>query len=105
MSTFTLSLLRLDDAAAPTAAERLARSVDWPHLPRKGETVTVGLQLCLDCSVADVWHEEGDVVVDLGRAELDNDECFLLVQQGWERRTVPESLIEPGPCVRPGNVA
>lgn len=103
MNTVTLSLQRLDDAAEPTVAERLLRTVDWQHLPRTGDTVVVGLQLCLDCPVAGVYHEEGDVAIDLGRAELDDDECALLADQGWERRRLPDAMIEPGPCVRPGN--
>lgn len=103
MSTFTLSLPRLDDADSPTVAERLLREVDWPELPRVGETVTVGFRLCMECPVTGVYHEEGDVAVALGSAELDEEECAFLAEQGWKRSRMPESMTRPAPCVRPGS--
>lgn len=103
MSTFTLSLPRLDDADSPTVAERLLREVEWPELPRVGEKVGVGFRLCLECTVANVRHEEGDVVVALGGAELDEEECAFLAEQGWQRNRLPESMTKPAPCVRPAS--
>lgn len=81
-----LSIRRVDRAERPAQVERVLLKVDWPHLPRIGETVTVGTSLMIDCVVAGVHHEDGAVAVDLGTKVIDEDAVETLAQIGWERR-------------------
>jgi len=86
MSGFTLSIRRVDDEAHPTIAERLLLEVDWAHLPRTGERVTVGGGHELGFTVCDVFHEDDNVAVDLGTKAIDERIVEDLALCGWTRR-------------------
>jgi hypothetical protein len=86
MPEFTLSIRRVDDAERPTKLERLVLNVDWPIVPRVGETVNVGTSLMIDCVVDGVFHEDGRVAVDLGTKVILEYNVETLAEVGWERR-------------------
>lgn len=76
-----------------TASKSLHRQVDWSHLPRIGEAVSLGWKLddaIGTVRVVDVFHDvDGGVEVCLGTHDLDDCAVDYLSASGWTVVAMP----------------
>jgi hypothetical protein len=76
-----------------TEVDALFRTVDWPWLPREGESVEIAEGLCALTVESVGYGVDGPANVFLGRVVLDDLQVVQLRKAGWrmERLLISES--------------
>ena len=89
MPLFDITFLRVDRDESPTVMGALFRTVDWPVMPREGESVEIFEEFEAQTVESVAYGIEGDPLVNLGRVVLDDLQVAQLRKAGWRGVAVP----------------
>jgi hypothetical protein len=89
MPPFDITFLRVDRDENPTVMGALFRTVDWPVMPRAGESVEIFQEFEAQTVESVGYGVEGEPRVDLGRVVLDDMQEAQLRKAGWRGVAVP----------------
>lgn len=83
MPAFDIALRRVDRDVEPTVIEALFLTVDWPVMPREGESVEIAEGLDAQTVESVGYGTDGYPLVAVGRTVLDDLAVQQLRKWGW----------------------
>lgn len=83
MPVFEIAMRRVDRGQRPTVVEALFLTVDWPVMPRDGESLDISEGLDPQTVESVGYDLDGHPTVFVGRVVLDDLEMQLLRKAGW----------------------
>jgi hypothetical protein len=89
MTELLFTMLRVDRDKSPSAIDVLSRAVDWPVVPREGESVEISPGQNVQTVESVGYDLDGLPSVHLGRVVFDDLEMLQLRKAGWRAAPMP----------------